>query len=216
MKQFLRGALIFVAIMGFGTAGLSMASAKHLAPAKTGSGGEKIATSADLASLSLATAVVSPVKINPNQTWDKSALRNDRENVEVLSRSYTFPEVLNQGNGLINAEYPNATTLCLDVALYVGRVEGLILAMDRDTVVQHRLFWTIDAADDLYYACLANLLRQAFADKNGNYRNQLKDVKEELAERIQVIQKILRYAQTVEMIADESHFCVPFPGARNN
>jgi hypothetical protein len=151
-----------------------------------------------------------------NKNMTKSSLLYDREKVEVLARSVTFPEVLNQGELMISVKFPNATILCLEAALYAGRVEGLILAMDRDTVVEHRLYWTIEAADDLYYACLTNLLRKAFADQNVNDRNQLKDIKEDLTGQIQGIQKALRYAQTVKMKADEGPVCVPFTRVPNN
>jgi len=151
-----------------------------------------------------------------NKNMTKSFLLYDREKVDVLARSVTFPEVLIQGQLMISVEFPNAAILCLDAALYAGRVEGLILAMDRDTVVEHRLYWTIDAADDLYYTCLTNLLRQAFANKNLNDRSQLKDLQEDLTEQIQGIQKALAYAQTVKIKADESRVCAPFAHVPNN
>jgi hypothetical protein len=163
----------------------------------------KTSVSAHFDSISRATEIVIPRKIDPEQLSNKSAAKSsllyDREKVEVLARSATFPEVLKQGELMISVEFPNAAVLCLDVALYTGRVEGLILAMDRDTVVEHRLYWIIDAADDLYYACLTNLLRQAFAGQYVNDRNQLKDIKENLTGQIQGIQKALRHAQEVKV-----------------
>jgi hypothetical protein len=164
---------------------------------------EKTSVSGRFDSISRATEIVIPRKIDPRQLSNKSAAKSsllyDREKVEVLARSVTFPEVLTQGELMTRVDFPNTAVFCLDAALYAGRVEGLILAMDRDTVVEHRLYWTIDAADDLYYACLTNLVGQAFAGQYGNDRNQLKDIKEDLTGQIQGIQKALRYARNVKI-----------------
>ena len=127
----------------------------------------------------------------------KSALRLDREKVEVLARSVTFPGVLQHGELLINVDFPTTTLLCFEVGYYAGQAGGLILAMDRDTVIEQRLYWIIDAADDLFYWCEAYLYLQAFTDKRGNDRNQRRKIKERLAEQIQMIQTGLRFALKV-------------------
>jgi hypothetical protein len=173
------------------------------APPKTEGGGEKLAASADFASLPLATSTIGRLKIDPehplDEYMDESPLRDDREQVEVLARNITFPSVVNQGELVIRVEFPNATILCLDAAYYAGRAQGLIWAMDRDTVVEHKLYWTIDDAKDLFDTCLDIFLRQAIADENLNDKHQLEDVKEIVSDQIQLIQKKLRYAKNIKI-----------------
>ncbi len=214
MKRILWHPATFIVSIIFGTFGLSIPAAVQSALIKIEGASKKIVASDDYDPLSLATAVVNPLKIDPKQPSDKymikSALRNDREKVEVLARSITFPFVMNQGELMISAEFPNGTILCLNAAYYAGRVQGLMWAMDRDTVVEHKLYRTVDDAHDLFNKCLIILLQQAFADQNANDRNQLKDVKEELAEQIQIIQDELRYARDVKIKAGSGSVGVRF------
>ena len=172
-----------------------------------------------LESLSLATATKGPRKLDHGQPPDKSMaespLSYDRERVEVLARSITFPAVLNLGEHMLSVEYPNSTLLCLDVAYYAGKAQGLILAMDRDTVMEQGLQWTIDNAKDLFDTCLEILLREAVAGQNVNEKNQLEDVKEILAGTIRLIQAKLTYAHGVTVKADEGLGCVPSTRAPN-
>ena len=88
----------------------------------------------NLAFLSLASATKGRLKLDPWQPSDKyvteSRLGYDREQVEVLARSNTFPSVLNLGELMLSVEYPNPTLLCLDAAYYAGKAQGLIWAMD--------------------------------------------------------------------------------------
>lgn len=188
MKRFLRGALMFIVVMGFGTPGLFIPAAQLLAPTETEGGFKRTVASADY---------------------------EDREKVKVIPRTITFPPVLNQGEQIIRVEFPNAAILCLDAAYYAGRAEGLIWAMDRDTVVEHRLQWTIDEAANLFDNCLLILLQQAFADQNANDKNQLKGIKEVLSGQIQLIQEKLSYARDVKIKADEDSVSVPFTRVPN-
>jgi len=205
MKRFLRGAWMFIVIMGFGTPGLFMASAQRSARAKTEGRKETIAGSTDLASLALAAVTIGRLNIAPSepskQSMINSAWRLDREKVEVLARSVTFPGVLKQGELLINIDFPTAALLCFEVGYYAGQAGGLILAMDRDTVIEHRFYWIIDAADDLFYGCEAYLFLEANADHPQSNRNQLMELKEVLVEQIQMIQIALRHAQSVKIKA---------------
>ncbi len=207
MKRILWHPATFIVSIIFGTLGLSIPAAEQSAPTKIEGASKNIVASADYDPLSLATAVVNPLKIDPKPPSDKYM---DREKVEVLARSITFPFVMDQGELMISAEFPNATILCLNAAYYAGRVQGLMWAMDRDTVVEHKLYWTVDDAHDLFDKCLIILLQQAFADQNANDRNQLKDVKEELAEQIQIIQEKLRYARDVKIKAGSGSVGVRF------
>lgn len=195
LRTFMVGATNVIGLFGI----LVMSAQESFPPTFELKKPDRIRTLLDSGPMFSATALYPPFKIDPKQPSDKPASRNDRERVEVLARHITFPEVLNQGALMLGVEYPNAMILCLDAALYAGRVEGLILAMDRDTVLEQRLQWTIDTAGDLFNSCLEIFLMEAFAGQNVNDRNQLKDVKEEIAEQIQMIQKALRYAGTVRV-----------------
>ena len=201
MKRFLQGALTLFVIVGLGTLGLFTPAAQQLISLETSGGGEEIAGSCDFVSTALAAATIGLLNIAPEHLTDKSmnksALRLDREKVEVLARSVTFPGVLQHGELLINVDFPTTTLLCFEVGYYAGQAGGLILAMDRDTVIEQRLYWIIDAADDLFYWCEAYLYLQAFTDKRGNDRNQRREIKERLAEQIQMIQTGLRFALNV-------------------
>ena len=188
MKRLLRGVLMFIVIIGFGTPGLFIPAAPHLAPTATEGGSKRIVASADY---------------------------EGREKVKVLPRSITFPSVLRQGEQMIRVEFPNAAILCLDAAYYAGRAQGLIWAMDRDTVVDHGLQWTIDDAVNLFDTCLLIFLEQAFADKNANDKNQLEDIKKVLSGQIQLIQEKLSYARDVKIKADEGPGYVPFTRVPN-
>ena len=80
------------------------------------------------------------------------------ERVGVIARSVTFPQVLNQGQRIIDARYPNASMLCLDVANYSGLVTGLIWSMDRDLVEEHDLQYLIDRASAAEFICISMFL----------------------------------------------------------
>jgi len=201
MKRTVIFAFTFVATVGTSVLGTSLTTAQQAGQTKTPSFSDRTSLSPYFDSLAWATAGIKRLKLDFKESPDKAAARADREKVEVLARSITFPEVLNQGELMISAEFQNATLLCLDAALYAGRVEGLILAMDRETVMEHKLYWTIDAAGDLFNTCLEVFLLEAYAGQTRNNRNQLKEVKEELGEQIQMIQQALRYARNVKIKA---------------
>lgn len=173
-----------------------------------------------LESLSLATSTSGRRKLDPGQPADKyvaeSRLGYDREQVEVLARSVTFPYVLNLGEVMLSVEYPNSTLLCLDAAYYAGKAQGLIWAMDRDTVIEHGLQWTIDNAKDLFDTCLGILLRENVAGQNVSDKSQVEEVKEILSGKIQLIQQKLTYAFGVKIKADKSLGCVPSARLPNN
>jgi hypothetical protein len=168
----------------------------------------------------LVTAVVlsgtAQAQLRPSNEVIWPPLGYDREQVEVLARSITFAGVLNQGELIISLEYPNATVLCLDAAFYAGRVQGLIWAMDRDTVMEHGLQWTIDNAKDLFDTCLSILLREDVPSQNANDKNQVEDVKEILSGQIRLIQQKLTYARDVKIKADKGLGCVPSTRVPNN
>jgi hypothetical protein len=205
---------MFVWIVAISALGLSILAAQQLAPTEIEGRAAKVLASAQFVSLPLATASIGRLKIDPDEPldeyMDKPPLRDDREQVEVVARSITFPSVLNQGEFMIRVEFPNATILCLDAAYYAGRTQGLIWAMDRDTVLEHKLYWTIDNANDLFDTCLDIFLREAVAEENSNDTNQLEDVKELLSEQIQLIQEKLRYAKNVKIkrgaLSIDKHF----------
>jgi len=77
------------------------------------------------------------------------------EKAGVVARSVTFPAVLNQGQGIIDTKYLNATLLCLDVAYYSGSVTGLIWSMDRELVEEYDLQHVIDRASIVVFTCAA-------------------------------------------------------------
>jgi len=210
MKRTVLRDFTFVVTIVIGVLGTSLTTVWQAAPLRTEAGGQKLLASTDFASVALATATNDPFKPHPKRPSSTSvldsALRNDRERVEVLARNITFPEVLNQGEIMIRFEYPNSRILCLDAALYAGRVEGLILAMDRETVLEHGLQWIIDAADDLFNSCLEVFLLEAFAGQIENDSNQRKEIVENLAEQIRWIQKSLRYARNVKINGDARKF----------
>jgi hypothetical protein len=165
------------------------------------------------ASLSLATPTKGQRKLDLGQPSGKylteSTLSYDRERVEVLARSITFPAVLNLGQHVLSVEYPNSPLLCLDAAYYAGKAQGLILAMDRDTVMEHGLQWTIDNAKDLFDTCLGILFREDVAGQDVNKKNQVEKVKEILSGKIRLIQEKLTYAYVVKIKAGEGLGCVP-------
>ena len=203
MKRTGLRAVTFTMIIVFGTLGNSLPTTQQATPTITKSPSEKTGASPDSGPFSLATAVVNPLKIDPKQPSRKYTTKSARgynlEKVEVLARSVTFPQVIKQGQDMMSVDYPSDAILCLDAAYYAGKVMGLMWAMDRDTVEEHELYWTIDDAGNLFNECLIVLLQQAFADQNASDKNQLQDVKEELAEQIQIIQGKLRKAQNVKI-----------------
>lgn len=197
----------FIVILVFGALGLSSPAAEQSAPTKIEGASDRIGASAHSGPFSLATAVVNPLKIDPKQPSSKYTTKSvsgyDLERVEVLARSVIFPPVINQGQDMMRVNYPSDAILCLDAAYYAGRVQGLIWAMDRDTVEEHALYSTIDDATELFQSCLKILFRAAVADQDTNAKIRMRDVKEELAERIQIIQGKLRKAQNVKIKAAE-------------
>jgi hypothetical protein len=76
------------------------------------------------------------------------------EKVGVIARSVIFPSVLNQGQGIIDTQYPNASIFCLDVANYSGMVTGLIWSMDRELVEEYDLQYLIDRARMAAFTCV--------------------------------------------------------------
>ena len=74
------------------------------------------------------------------------------EKVGVIARSVTFPNVLNQGQAIIDTKYPNGS-ICLDVAYYSGLVTGLIWSMDRELVEEYDLQYLIDQASMVEFTC---------------------------------------------------------------
>jgi hypothetical protein len=181
--------------MAMAALGLSILASQQSVPGETQAVSENIVASADFTP-SPAIDAIDRLKLDAEQP---SASHVDREKVEVLTRSITFPAVINQGEFLISGEFPNTQILCSVASYYAGRAQGLIWAMDRDTVVDHALHWTIDDASDLFNTCLHVSLREAFAGENVSDKNQLEDVKEVLSKQIRLIQKKLKYAQNVKV-----------------
>jgi len=75
------------------------------------------------------------------------------ERVGVVARSVTFPQVLNQGQAIIDTKYPNASIFCLAAANYSGMVTGLIWSMDRELVEEHGLQYLIDWSSMVEFTC---------------------------------------------------------------
>ena len=94
--------------------------------------------------------------IHPVDEWVKQLVQSiyPIEKVGVIARSVTFPQVLKQGQAIIDAKYPNASILCIDVANYSGLVTGLIWSMDRALVEEYRLQYLIDWADMAFFICV--------------------------------------------------------------
>ena len=221
MKRFLWRFFRFIVFMVIGALGLSILAPQRLAPTKTAGVPEKIVPSADFALLSLATDAIDRFNIDPKRPWHKyvtqSSLFYDLEKVEVIARSVTFPSVLYQGELMISIEYPNAAILCLDTAYYAGRVQGLMWAMDRGAIEEHKLYWTIDDASELFDACVDIFQQEAVDDPNANDKDRLDDVKEALSARIQQIQEKLRFAKHVKIKAGRSFVPIRLhEGVRNN
>ena len=140
------------------------------------------------------------------------------EKVGVIARSVTFPQVLKQGQAIIETKYPNAPILCVDVANYSGLVTGLIWSMDRALVEEYLLQDLIDQASTALFTCVFMFMR--FAIPQGSIEVQAANrdvaiatsleieektpaasteaVKKTLVPQIEKIQKILRFAQTVK------------------
>jgi hypothetical protein len=83
------------------------------------------------------------------------------EKVGVIARSVIFPSVLNQGQGIIDTQYPNASIFCLEVANYSGMVTGLIWSMDRELVEEHELQYLIDRANMAFFTCVGMFIPPA-------------------------------------------------------
>lgn len=205
MKRIALRPLLSIMIIAFGMLGLLILAAQQLAPLKSEGRPETIVALPNSGPLPQGTAVVNSLKFDPKHSWYKHVteptFRYEREMVEVIARNITFPHVIKQGEYLLSGEFPIAEILCLGTAYYAGNVQGLIWAMDRDTVEEHNLHWAIDAAQDLVEPCHMGFLQRVFADQNAKDRNELEEVKEEIAGRIEVIQNVLRYAQTVKIKA---------------
>lgn len=131
------------------------------------------------------------------------------EKVGVIARSVTFPQVLSQGQTIINAKYRNASILCMDVADYSRLVTGLIWSMDRATVEEHRLQYLIDWADMAFLTCadifippqVANPGRVIAASpeiKEKTPALSMEDARKAVVAQIEKIQGVLRFAQTVK------------------
>jgi hypothetical protein len=131
------------------------------------------------------------------------------EKVGVIARSVTFPEVLNYGQAIIDAKYPNASILCMDVANYSGLVTGLIWSMDRALVEEYGLQHLIDRGSMMFFSCVrmfippqaANPRRVMAAPSEIEEKTpavSTEDVKEAVVSKIEGIQEIIRFAQTVK------------------
>jgi len=164
------------------------------------------------------------------------------EKVGVIARSVTFPNVLIQGQAIIDTKYANASILCLDVAYYSGLVTGLIWSMDRDLVEEHDLHYLIDWASMVDFTCVlmfmpGALLKKIVEQQIGqglpdehaatqvNVEVQvanpdaaiaaspeieektpavsMDDAKKRVVAQIEKIQKMLKFAQTVESMQNE-------------
>jgi hypothetical protein len=86
------------------------------------------------------------------------------ERVGVIARSVTIPQVLDQGQAIRGAEYPNASTLCMDVANYSGLVTGLIWSMDRELVEEYGLQFLIDRATMANVPCALLFMPEPFEE----------------------------------------------------
>lgn len=148
------------------------------------------------------------------------------ERVGVIARSVTFPAVLNQGQGIIDTKYPNASILCMDFANYLGSVTGLIWSMDRALVEEYGLQYLIDRANRAIFPCAAMLMPSAQGLPEQHATNQgrvdvlfanlggaiavsseikekapavsMEDAKKAVLPQIEKIQEVIRFAQTVK------------------
>jgi hypothetical protein len=149
--------------------------------------------------------------IRPLEEWVKQVVESiyPIENVGVIARSVTFPQVLNQGQAIINTEYPNASILCMDVANYSGLVTGLIWSMDRATVEEYRLQYLIDWAGMAFLICVDMFIAPQVANpdrviaasaeiKEKTPAVSMEDAKKAVVVQIEKIQEVLRFAQTVK------------------
>ena len=149
--------------------------------------------------------------IHPVDEWVKQLVQSiyPIEKVGVIARSVTFPQVLKQGQAIIDAKYPNASILCIDVANYSGLVTGLIWSMDRALVEEYRLQYLIDWADMAVFICVdmfmppqvANPDRLIAASPEMEEKTpavNVDDVKKAVVAQIEKIQGTLRFAQTVK------------------
>ena len=209
MKPRLSSPFAWMAVTAIIATGLSLIAVLRLAPLQIEGGRKPVFTSVDFALGSTAADAIKKLNTGVQHPWHRYLTRRrlfyDRERVEVIARSVTFPPVLKQGELILSYEYPNATIWCLDASYYAGKVQGLILAMDRDIVVEHELFWTIDDASDLFYRCLETYHQKAVADPDESDRQDLNDVREQLSGQISYIQENLRFAKDVK-IEPRAHF----------
>jgi hypothetical protein len=147
----------------------------------------------------------------PLQEWVKQVVESiyPIENVRVIARSVTFPQVLNQGQAIINTEYPNASILCMEVANYSGLVTGLIWSMDRATVEEYALQHLIDRASMAFYTCVTMFMPAQVANpdrviaaspeiEEKTPAVNTEDAKKAVVAQIEKIQGVIRFAQTVE------------------
>jgi hypothetical protein len=136
------------------------------------------------------------------------------EKVGVIARSVTFPYVLNQGQAIIDAEYPNASIFCLDVANYSGLVTGLIWSMDRELVEEYGLQHFIDQASIALFSCVGMFMPPEVANPVGAIAAspeieektpavRMEDAKKAVVTQIEKIQATIRFAQTAKSKQNE-------------
>jgi len=154
--------------------------------------------------------------IHPVDEWVKQLVRSiyPIEKVGVIARSVTFPYVLNQGQAIIDAEYPNASIFCLDVANYSGLVTGLIWSMDRELVEEYGLQHLIDRASMAFFTCVRMLIPLQVASpdcviaaspeiEEKTPAVRMEDAKKAVVTQIEKIQAMIRFAQTVKSKQNE-------------
>jgi hypothetical protein len=152
----------------------------------------------------------------PLAEWAKQVVKSiyPIEKVGVIARSVTFPQVLNQGQAIIDAKYPNASILCMDVANYSGLVTGLIWSMDRQLVEEYGLHYSIDSASVAFFTCVdmfmapqvANPDRVIAASREIEEKTpavSMGDAKKAVVAQVEKIQEMIRFAQTVKSKQNE-------------
>jgi hypothetical protein len=148
---------------------------------------------------------------HPVEEWAVQVVKSiyPIEKVGVIARSVTFPQVLNQGQAIIDTRYPNASLLCMDVANYSGLVTGLIWSMDRALVEEYGLQHFIDRASITFLTCVRMLLPLQVANpdrviaaspeiEEKTPALSMEDAKKAVVTQIEKIQAMIRFAQTVE------------------
>ena len=149
--------------------------------------------------------------MHPLGEWVKQVVESfyPIEKVGVIARSVTFPQVLNQGQAIIDTKYSNASILCIDVANYSGLVVGLIWSMDRALVEEYRLQHVIDLAGVAFFTCVAMFVPAQVSNpdrviaaspeiEEKTPTVNTEDAKKAVVAQIDNIQGIIRFAQTVK------------------